>query len=449
MLLSDMVQPPDYFPTRPRCAQEPFCETHKPFCDLGAEGIITADGDSRMRNKSQKSAARRVALAFPTRLAHLHSIVRGVVDFAQQHGNWVFTTSGEAHDLSVRTIKRWRGDGVITVLDNEADARAARRLKVPVVTFVGIVRKPGIPRVMMDQPAIGRLAADHLVARGFRRFAFYGVEATGYSMDREQAFATRLAENGFALEHYLSPNIFDRKHPWDDEIEALCRWIRKLPRPIGIFAVNDTRARMVADACKLVNRRVPQEVGIIGVDNSQIDCEFGSPTLTTIACDWRLVGFQTAGLLERLMRGGRPPERDQLIAPTGIIPRESTDVTIVDHPVVARAVAYAREHLSDCFGVKALVQATGVSRRYLEISFTRSLGRTPSQYLSEMRVEKARGLLERRGLTLSRIASECGFSDLRQFRRVFARRQKMSPRQYRKDARNSGGLDATSIQSHS
>lgn len=396
----------------------------------------------RPRHDSRRSAARRVALAFPTRLAHLHSIVRGVVDYAQEHGNWVFTTSGEAHDLSVRTLRRWHGDGIITALDSEADARAARRLRVPVVTFVGIVRKPGIPRVMMDQLAIGRLAAEHLVARGFKQFAFYGVEETGYSVDREQAFVARLAENGLAAGHYLSPNTFDRKHPWDDEIDALCRWVRKLAVPIGIFAVNDTRARMLADACNLVGRRVPEDVGIIGVDNSEIDCEFGSPTLTSIACDWRLVGYQTARLLGRLMRGQPAPRRDQLIAPSGVIARESTDVTIVDHPAVARAVAFTREHLGDCFGVKALVEAAGMSRRYLEMSFTRSLGRTPSQYLAEMRVEKARALLERRGMTFSRIARECGFSDLRQFRRVFGRLLKTSPREYRKGARTAQRNDS-------
>ena len=330
-----------------------------------------------------------------------------------------------------RTLKRWRGDGVITVLDNEADARAARRLDVPVVTFVGVVPKPGIPRVMMNQASIGLLAAEHLMARGFRNFAFYGVQGMSYSDDREKAFASKLAGQNLTVQHYLSPNAFDRKRPWDDEMDALCRWIKKLPMPVGIFAINDGRARMLADACKIDGRRVPQEIGIIGVDNSQIDCEFGSPKLTTIACEWHRVGFQTAKLLDHLMQGGAAPEHDELIPPIGVIPRESTDVTIVDHPAVARAVSYTRDHLNDSFGVKAMVAAAAVSRRYLETSFTRSLGRTPSQYLAEMRIEKAKGLLDRRGMTLSRVASECGFSDLRQFRRMFSRMEKVSPRQYR------------------
>jgi LacI family transcriptional regulator len=391
-----------------------------------------AGSERRPIEDAGNARVRRVALAFPTRLAHLHSIVRGVVSYAQDHGNWVFTTSGEAHDLSVRTLKNWGGDGIIAALDNEADAKEARRCKLPIVTFVGVVRKPRIPRVMMDQMAIGRLAAEHLVTRGFRKFAFYGIADTGYSLDREDAFAKQLAARDFTVDHYLSPSTFDPKHRWDDEMDALCRWIKKLPMPVGIFAVNDGRSRMLADACKLASRRVPEEIGIIGVDNSQIDCEFGSPRLTTIACDWRLVGFETARLLDHLMHGGSRPETDQLIPPSGVIPRESTDVTIVDHPAVARAVAYTREHLGGCFGVKALVAAARVSRRHLETSFLRSLGRTPSTYLAEMRVEKAKGLLAQQTLTLSRIARECGFSDLRQFRRVFTRLERVSPMSFRK-----------------
>lgn len=405
-------------------------------------------GRARPQKDNSKSTPRRVALAFPIRMAHMHSIVRGVLEYAQQHGNWLFTHSGEAHDLSVRTIKRWRGDGVIAVLDNEADARAARRLRIPVVTFVGVVPRPGIPRVMMDQFAIGRLAAEHLMARGFRNFAFYGVEGMSYSDHREYAFVGQLAEHKLSAKHYLSPNAFDRKHPWDDEMAALCRWIKKLPTPVGIFAVTDARARMLADACRMEGRLVPQDIGIIGVDNSQIDCEFGSPKLTTIACEWQRVGFQTAKLLDHLMRGGRPPEHDELIPPTGVIPRQSTDVTIVDHPAVARAVSYTREHLNDIFGVKAMVAAAGVSRRYLETSFLRSLGRTPSQYLTEMRIEKAKRLLDGRTMTLSQIAEECGFSDLRQFRRVFSRSEKISPRQFRardRAANKRGGDTAASL----
>jgi LacI family transcriptional regulator len=226
--------------------------------------------------------------------------------------------------------------------------------------------------------------------------------------------------------------MLEGEQRWDDAISGLVKWIRKLPLPIGIFAVSDARARMIADACEIVGRKVPEQVGIIGVDNNHFDCELGSPQLTTIECDWWRVGYQAAELLDRLMSETTTKLIEQLIPPTGVIERESTDVTIVDHPAVAKAVAFAKAHQGQCFGVKALVTAAGVSRRYLETSFARALHRTPAQYLAEMRVQRAKSLLSLKSMSLSRIAKESGFSDLRQFRRVFTRLQKRSPSAHRK-----------------
>ena len=153
--------------------------------------------NSKRTLEKPKHSPRRVALAFPVRLAHLHTVVQGIADYAHQHGNWIFTTSGEANDLSVRSLRRWQGDGVITSFGTEIEAKAARRLKIPVVTFTALVRNPGIPRVMMDQAAIGRLAAEHLLSRGFRHFGFYGVEGADYSIARESEYSARLAEKNF------------------------------------------------------------------------------------------------------------------------------------------------------------------------------------------------------------------------------------------------------------
>jgi LacI family transcriptional regulator len=202
---------------------------------------------------------------------------------------------------------------------------------------------------------------------------------------------------------------------------------------------------MLVDACSLAGRRVPEDVGVIGVDNDEIACEFGEPTLTSIACDYAAVGFETARLLDRLMRGGPPPDvADVLTRPVGVVSRASTDVTVTDHPAVARAVTFARDHRGEPFGVEALVEAAGVSRRHLELSFTRSLGCTPSTFLARLRAEQAKELLDQGGHTLGGVARLCGFNDLRQFTRVFRRIMKVSPRDYQRTLTTSPATVRTS-----
>src|SRR5215208_4253269 len=94
--------------------------------------------------------SRRVALAFPSRFAHLPAIVQGITNFARAHGRWLLTTGAELFGLPVRELLQWNGDGVIAVLGTTKDVVAARRLRVPIVTMFGMVQSPGVPRVMID-----------------------------------------------------------------------------------------------------------------------------------------------------------------------------------------------------------------------------------------------------------------------------------------------------------
>jgi LacI family transcriptional regulator len=170
------------------------------------------------------------------------------------------------------------------------------------------------------------------------------------------------------------------------------------------------------------------------VDNDEIACEFGEPPLTSIACDYAAIGCEAARLLDRLMQGdAQPAVADLRIHPVGVVSRASTDVTITDHPAVARAVTFARDHRGQPFGVEALVEAAGVSRRHLELSFARSLGCTPSTFLARLRAEQAKELLDQGVHSLGGVARLCGFNDLRQFTRVFARVMKISPREYQRN----------------
>jgi transcriptional regulator GlxA family with amidase domain len=60
------------------------------------------------------------------------------------------------------------------------------------------------------------------------------------------------------------------------------------------------------------------------------------------------------------------------------VKRRSTDVLVVDHPSVARAIQYVRENLAKPFGIETLLQETMTSRRSLELGFKRSLAARPT-----------------------------------------------------------------------
>ncbi|MFM7413513.1 MAG: substrate-binding domain-containing protein, partial [Planctomycetota bacterium] len=175
-------------------------------------------------------------------------------------------------------LKRWHGQGIIANFDDRRVARAIAGISIPVVGVGGgygwFDRASAIPYVFSDNAAIGRLGAAHLLACGFERLAFYGYPQTataGWSGERAQAFAAACAEAGKPC-HLLVGRHADARR-WQELQRELCGWIRTLPKPIGIMACNDVRARHVLEACRRLGLRVPHDVAVLGVDNDAMICE--------------------------------------------------------------------------------------------------------------------------------------------------------------------------------
>lgn len=126
---------------------------------------------------------------------------------------------------------------------------------------------------------------------------------------------------------------------------------------------------------------------------------------------------------------GRKPPRDQvLVAPSGVIARQSTDVAAVSDPELHEVLRFIREHLGEPFSIDELLRAVSVSRRWLEYHFRERFGRSPHAYVSERRVERAKGLLlAPRSPPLEQIAEACGFSTVRSLAETFRRVTGMTP----------------------
>jgi hypothetical protein len=66
------------------------------------------------------------------------------------------------------------------------------------------------------------------------------------------------------------------------EIDAIAKWLTRLPKPIALFACNDVRALQVAQACHIAGCSVPDEVSVLGVDNDEIITELCHPKSSQI-----------------------------------------------------------------------------------------------------------------------------------------------------------------------
>jgi LacI family transcriptional regulator len=376
---------------------------------------------------------KKVMVVFPVNDPQQMPLLRGITDFARQQKNWVLQVNPEMSSTWIRHLKSWPGQGMIAALYTRAEIAAARALGLPVVNLAGALRHTGLPRVMVDQEALGRLAAEHLLACGLRRFAYYGEGDMWYSQQRKQGFVGRLAEAGCSCSVFESTTHFTASNPWHRWMEPLQRWLKTLRGPVGVMAVHDYAAAIVTDACLRLGLRVPDDAAVIGVGNDPVTCEFAAVPLSSIARSNRQVGYEAAAMLHRLMAGAKPAAEERLIAPEGVVERRSTDLVAVDDPQVAAAMTFIRQHAGTPFGVKALRKCVSVAPRTLELRFRKCLRCTPHEYLCRTRVDRAKRLLaDRPELKLREVAVQCGFSGPRHFRSVFRQLTGLTPGDYRR-----------------
>ena len=253
-----------------------------------------------MTSGDSKKTRRQVALVYPLAVPWMTTFVRGVMDYAQRHGGWSLTTSppsligaGE-ETLTLHGLRGWPGQGVITAILNQADIRSARRLGIPVVNIAATLRTTGIPRVMPDHYGMGRLAAEHLLQRGLRRLAYYGVQGFWFSELRCQGFVERAEEAGAECDVFQAPRTSGPGANWQKRTALLVHWLKQLRPPVGLLAVQDYRACTVIEECDRLGLRIPHDVAVIGMEDDPTICDFCRPTLSSVSRDsWRM-GLESA-----------------------------------------------------------------------------------------------------------------------------------------------------------
>ncbi|TNJ62869.1 helix-turn-helix transcriptional regulator [Paenibacillus hemerocallicola] len=104
---------------------------------------------------------------------------------------------------------------------------------------------------------------------------------------------------------------------------------------------------------------------------------------------------------------------------------------IPDDPLMQKAGATLKESAFETISLNQLAASMGLSTVQFSRRFHKMYGVNPSEYVSELRLDKARALLLENRLTLDEIAVQCGYSNGFYFSRVFSQKMRISPSEYR------------------
>jgi LacI family transcriptional regulator len=368
-----------------------------------------------------------------TSLAPGREILRGITQYVRENGSWSIAHEPRSLEESApRWLQRWTGDGIIARVQDAGIAREIAAVGVPVVDCLGVVGDLGFPLVHTDDEAIGRLGAGHLLEKGFRRFGFFGIEGENWSDRRAQAFAAHVAAEGYPCETHRIPWHTAGSQRWQDSERDLASWLAQIPKPAGVMLASDQIGPHILEACRRANVMVPDDVGVIGVDNDEPLCEVSDPPLSSVWPDHRRVGYEAARLLDQLIHGAPPPAAPVLLPPRGVVLRKSTDALAVDDRALSLALRYIREHGCGSIEVSDVVKAVGVSRTVLQRRFRTLLGRSIHDEIVRVRLVRARELLQQTDLPLGEIAERTGFRYQEYMGAVFRRRLRQTPGSIRK-----------------
>ena len=372
---------------------------------------------------SMKTKQPRIVLLMDTNRAYERGLLRGILKYSRLHGPLSFwrkqnVVSGGPKEITLDMIKEWNPDGIIW-REGYEDLNI-QSLGLPTIYAPFTQPDPHLLNVVSDDAGIGAKAADHLLRRGFRNFAYYGLSDRCYfSQDRKASFARTVEKAGFKAESCNKNNLC-----------KLTEWISGLTKPLGMMVSNDDCAVDCYDAIRKLNLRIPDDVAIIGVGNDELVCDFAHPPLSSVAMNTEHAGYEIARALVDMIAGSHPTE-DIVSGALEVVERQSTNIFAIRDKLISKAIQFIYSNIGKNLHVNDVVNAIPLSRRALYNRFKQAIGRSIYEEIRHAKMDYAARMLMESNLSITEIAEKLGFSDAKNLARVFQKGKGMTPFKYR------------------
>ena len=391
---------------------------------------------------------RRVAILIPIDSKDGRDRVSGILRYLESHPHLEAVIAGDhVANRRLADLSGVKLDGLITTPEFLSQRNLMRRFAASAIVIANgrnLMPPPGCRRfgaVVCDNEGVGRSGAEFFLAKNFTSFAFVGMpEDQEWADERLEGFRDTLAQKGFACAIYRPSS----ESGWKAEERTLMRFLHGLPKPCGLLAAIDSRAKHVIDVCSRIGIAVPQQVSVLGVDNDEMFCEWSRPSISSIYPEFEMSGYRLAELLDSLMHSPPRPQVVLRYGVTGIVERLST----LDLKGSARIVTLAREYIRK--NAKAPVKladiaaAASCSPRILQRRFQEVTGNTPIEELRQRRLEHVCEMLAKTTTPIDLVGGFCGFNSNSNLKTAFKARYGMSLSAYRESCSrpHSSGLIA-------
>lgn len=242
----------------------------------------------------------------------------------------------QREEACVRDFITRNVSGVIVVSPNTESAATefyeTTAARLPMV-FINSAREiPGISYVTSDQRGGARAALEHLFDYGHERILFVRGENSDSYRVKEDVYRAVMQERGmFHAEDIVSIGDGNRIETVENTMFILMDRILDFA-PTAIFCCNDLMAMGAVNACQRMGRRVPQDISVIGYDNTALS-KYTAPQLTTIDQHMGDLGREAARLMRKRIEEGTA---ENIVRANTLVERETTGFHVEEDTGVQR-----------------------------------------------------------------------------------------------------------------
>ncbi len=364
-------------------------------------------------------------------------MARGVMSFVATHPEWE-TCLFQAHPSDALLTCSSYGKIDALIVDSNYKSSLPRNsssFNPSAIVYVNTMpqrnKTKHIAVLRSDERALALAATELFLRKHLPNVAFVGAPSPiWWSKVRARLFKTALKEKNLQIYSFTvsTPHMQHRFR------EELTKWIKKLPKPCGIWAAYDELAKQVLDICRAEQITVPDDIQVLGVDNESYICEYTSPSLSSIEPDFEAGGYLAAEFLDSVVGKKHTPTTcvTQLsFGVKGVIERLSTADVHGALRYVARAREFIRLNATSGIDVTAVVTAAKTSRRLLERNFRHTTGRSILDFIQDERLNKLKEMLKKTTTSVETCCRLCGFHSPTHAMTLFKKRFGMTMSEFR------------------
>jgi len=221
-------------------------------------------------------------------------IVNGIEQVAQTHGfSVILSHAGEKGNRLIDCLKMLeerKVDGliIVSIPVNEEQIQAIESLSVPYVLLSTDTQNEQIPFIKVDDYEASYTATKYLIDHGHQKIGLAGVDLSDYvaGIPRIAGYKRALKDKGIDLSaHYIKAGDYS----FSSGKEALYAFHREQAEITAVFCVSDEVALGVISAAFDLGIKIPEDLSIIGYDNTRV-AAMAVPPLTTIEQPFQLMG---------------------------------------------------------------------------------------------------------------------------------------------------------------